>query len=308
MSVDSSGWLPPGRGAAADENSDPVYFEHLVFNSGHQLALCRPGKDGSACLVESVMGEDQAELPMLRSPDGRYLYWPFAGAVFDLSQPQAVTPMRSIPMPSVAGYAFEVDRPGLVIAIDGRLVNFGPDAAGAAQWLRRDAERASARFGVLANVPGQPPLQAVASLGNRQYLAARADSLLVRLDAATGVEIWRTTAAGLGTLKDLQVDPSLRFALLIGDQNWRLFRLNDGLPASGLLTPPAPVVDGSRTPCVLSRALGADGTIFARCGDDDWTWKMPLYSGDMSAAIEGLACMADIQGSAIEAVKRCYAK
>ena len=46
----------------------PIYFDHRVFNSGHQFAVCRrlDGKD--ACLVETAMGEDQLELPFLRSP------------------------------------------------------------------------------------------------------------------------------------------------------------------------------------------------------------------------------------------------
>ena len=30
----------------------------------------------------------------------------------------------------------------------------------------------------------------------------------------------------------------------------------------------------------------ADGTIVARCGDDEWSWQMRVHTGGMSAAIE----------------------
>lgn len=306
---DESGWLPAGRWSKADAAEEPVFFEHLFFNSGHSLALCRQREEGAACLVKSASGEDHASLPLLRSPDGRFLYWPFGGVVVDLRTLQPLTAMRAIPSPRSAQYDFEADREGLTIAADGRLVSFlpSPDRAG---WVRQDDERASARFGVLGARPGEPALLALASLGARNYLAVRADGLLARLDAARGEELWRVSAAGLGPLRDVQLDAERQRVLLIGAKAWRLFRLADGFAVSGLLVPPgsgATEGDGERERCEAAAALGTDGTVVARCGDDAWAWRPRRFEGDLVPTLARLTCAMDLGGSALETIRRCYA-
>ena len=85
---------------------------------------------------------------------------------------------------------------------------------------------------------GDPPLRALASLGTRQYLVVRRDGVLARLDAAFGRELWRITAAGLGEIADVRLNPERSHALLRGKTAWRMFRLADGFAESGLLAVP----------------------------------------------------------------------
>lgn len=305
-SMDSAGWLAAGRWSTAGEPGARVHVDHRVFNSGHSLALCTRRDGEGVCLVEDAMGEDQAELPLLRSPDGRFLYWPFGGTVFDLVAMRPLTERRAIPLPRTAGFDFEADRHGLTVAVDGRLLSFLPTADGSA-WLRQDDERASTRFGVLAQAPEQPGPVGIASLGARHYLVARSDGVLARLDAAQGVELWRTTATGLGPVRGLEVDARRRFGLVVGEQAWRLFSLDDGFPVSGLLQPPGhdDPVDGAA--CGAAATVGSDGVVTARCGEQAWTWQLHAHDGDLSAAVRDLVCLADVRGSALETIRRCMA-
>ena len=56
------------------------------------------------------------------------------------------------------------------------------------------------------------------------------------------------------------------------------------------------------------RVLGSDGTVVARCGEMEWTWQPRVHSGDLSAAIDELVCVASVEGSALETIKRCFAR
>lgn len=284
----------------------PIYFDHRVFNSGHQLAVCRrlDGKD--ACLVETAMGEDQLELPFLRSPDSRYLFWPFGGAVFDLETLRPLTANRAIPSTAGTHFDFEVDRPGLTLAYEGRLVSFLADAADGS-WKRTDDERASPRFGALSAEPGAAPLHTLASLGGRQYLAVRKDGVLARLDAVTGREIWRMTAVGLGEIQEVHLNPERRHVLLMGKSAWRVFGLADGFALSGLLAPP-PALDNSTksVTCHLEDALGVEGQLVARCGAGGFAWQPRSFTGDIPPLLMRLTCATDVKTSALDTIRRCY--
>jgi len=222
------------KGGSADA---PIYFVHRIFNSGHQLVVCRPRDGRDVCLEVMELGEDQLELPFLRSQDGRYLFWPFGGSVFNLETLQPLTASRAVPATQGLHFDFEVDRPALTLAVEGRLVSFVANAAGDT-WTRSDEERASPPFGVLSLEGGKKALHTLASLGGRQYLAVRSDGVLARLDAVTGREVWRIAAVGLGDIQDVQLNPERRDVLLMGKSAWRIFRLADGFAVSGLLAPP----------------------------------------------------------------------
>jgi hypothetical protein len=158
---DEIGPLPAPRwsrkAASAAWSTGPFFFAHQVLNSGHILILCRPKEGRDVCFKAEAMGEDQLELPILRSPDGRHLFWSFAGSVIDLETLQPLTAIRAIPQTPGTHFDFEFDRPGLTLASDGSLVSFIPDATGDA-WVRTDNESASARFGILATASDDAPL------------------------------------------------------------------------------------------------------------------------------------------------------
>lgn len=306
---DSAGWLPQPRWAAPGTSVPPVFFEHLVFNSGHQLAVCRPSTAGTACLVQRAQGEDQSAIPMLRSVDGRFLYWPFGGTVFDLVELRQLTPLRGIPMPLAEHHDFEFDRNGLTVAVEARLVTYLPDAQ-SGEWRRQDDERASARYGVLESAEGGASLLSLASLGDRQYLAVRSDGVLARLDARQGSEVWRAAASGLGKLAAVHLDPKRGYALLMGDRAWRVFRVSDGFPVSGLLLPPAAAGDAAMlAQCRIDGALNADGSFVSRCAEQARLWRPgQARDVDLLAAGDSWTCAADPGSSALETIRRCYAK
>lgn len=306
---DRSGWLPAPRWAASEAGVPPVFFEHLVFNSGHQLAVCRPSNAGTACLVQRARGEDQSAVPMSRSTDGRFLYWPFGGTVFDLVELRQLTPLRGIPMPLAEHHDFEFGRNGLTVAVEARLVTYLPDAQ-SGEWRRQDDERASARYGVLESAASGASLLALASLGDRQYLAVRSDGVLARLDARQGSEVWRAAASGLGKIASVHLDPQRGYALLIGDRAWRVFRVSDGFPVSGLLVPPAAVGDAATlAQCRIEGPLNADGSFVSRCAEQARLWR-PGQAGDTDLLTAGdtWTCAADPGSSALETIRRCYAK
>jgi hypothetical protein len=302
-SADQVGRAPRPRWSRSGAQDDPIYFDHRVFNSGHVLTVCRRRDQRDVCLQMSAMGEDHAELPFLRSPDGRYLFWPFGGAVFDLETMQPLTASRAIPAPQGMRTDFEVDRPGLTLAFEGRLVSYVADAGGT--WTRVDQERASLPFGILAQQADDQALQTLASLGRRQYLAVRRDGVAARLDALTGQEVWRISAVGLGEIQNVQLNPQREHALLMGKNAWRLFRLSDGFALSGLLAPPAGG-ESAAAHCHTDGPLGPGGELLAICGKSAVAWQPQSYSGDIAAKLARLTCAADVKTSALEAIRRCY--
>ena len=261
---------------AAASAGEPIYFEHLMFNSGHMLSVCRRKDGKDVCLRVTALGEDQFELPFLRSPDGRYLFWPFGGSVFDLETLQPLTASRAIPTTPGAHFDFEADRAGLTLAFDGRLVTFIANSSGAA-WTRMDEERASSPFGVLSPGASQQPLHSLASLGGRQYLAVRRDGVMARLDAVSGRELWRIAVIGPGEIQDVQLNPERTEALLMGKSAWRVFRLSDGFALSGLLAPP-PALEQPAVACRLQNVLGPGGQLVASCGASAFAWEPLEYS------------------------------
>lgn len=284
----------------------PVYFEHHTFNSGHQLVVCR-AKDGrDVCLEVMALGEDQLALPFLRSPDGRYLFWPFGGSVFDLETLQPLTASRAIPTTQGMHFDFEVDRPALTLAIEGRLVSFVANATGDI-WTRSDAERASPPFGVLSLEGGKKALHTFASLGGRQYLAVRGDGVLARLDAVTGREVWRITAVGLGDIQDVQLNSERHDVLLMGKNAWRVFRLADGFALSGLLAPPPALHQRTQAPtCKLRDVVGSRGELVASCSEGAFAWQPRTFTGDLGPQLARLTCAADLKTSALDTIRRCY--
>lgn len=306
---------PPGprwsrTGSSVSANERPIFFEHLVFNSGHQLTICRPGTEGDVCLQDSALGEDIWEQAFLRSPDGQHLFWPFAGTVYDLDTLQALTEARAVPITGESRADFEIDRPGLIVALDGRLLAFTPDRDG--RWTRADDERASPLFSVLgASTPGSTVsgLHTLASLGQRQYLVVRNDGGVARIDVASGQELWRLHAGGIGEVKDVQLNEERTHLLLMGTLAWRLFRLADGFPLSALMVPP-PMLERREevVPCTLGEPLGTKGTVVARCQDQDFIWKPQDYEGDFVTQIARLTCAAEVRGSALETIRRCYVR
>lgn len=292
--------------ASAASSADPIFFEHLIFNAGHVLTLCRRKEDRDACFQASVMGEDALEMPTLRSADGRHLFWPFGGLVVDLETLQPMTANRAIPETPGPHYDFEFDRPGLTVAVDGSLVSFVPDVTGDA-WVRTDDRRASVRFGVLAARSDEPPLHTLASLGSRQYLAVRKDGVLARLDAASSEEVWRLNAVGLGEIQDVQLNSERKHVLLMGKRAWRMFRLADGFALSSLLAPPpAPDRSIEALACRLEDGLGPDGRVVASCGGGAFAWRPREYTGEIAPQLGRLTCAADVSASAVDAIRRCY--
>jgi len=293
------------KGALADA---PIYFDHRVFNSGHRLVVCRPKDGRDVCLEVNVLGEDQLELPFLRSPDGRYLFWPFGGSVFDLEALQPLTASQAVPATPGMHFDFEVDRAALTLAVDGRLVSFVANAAGDT-WTRSDEERASPPFGVLSPEGGKKALHALASLGGRQYLAVRGDGVLARIDGTTGREVWRLTAVGLGDIQDVQLNPERTDVLLMGQSAWRLFRLADGFALSALLAPPPALEQPTEAAaCRLQDALGPGGELVARCGKNAFAWQPRMFTGDMGPQLARLTCTAELKTSALDTIRRCYLK
>jgi hypothetical protein len=285
--------------------AEPIYFDHRLFNSYHSLAVCRPREGTDVCLSVRVGGEDQLNLPFLRSPDGRYLFWPFGGAVFDLETLQPLTAVGAIPRTQGMHFDFEIDRPGLTLAFDGRLVSFVAETAGG--WTRVDEERASPTFGVLSGEANAPPLNTLASLGSRQYLAVRKDGTLARLDARTGQELWRVIAVGQGEIQDVQLNPERRHVVLIGKDSWRVFRLSDGIALSDLLVaPPALETPAQAATCHLSGVPGPEGQLVANCGTRAFAWQPRMFKGDVAPRLARLTCAADLKTSALDTVRRCY--
>lgn len=284
----------------------PIYVDHRMFNAGHELVICRQLQGRDVCTRMWAMGEDHFNLPFLRSADGRYLFWPFGGAVFDLETVQPLTASGAIPSTEGEWYDFEVDRVGLTLVYDGRLVSFVPDVTAAA-WTRSGDARASPRFGILATSEGEPPLHSLAALGDRQYLAVRRDGVLARLDAVSGQELWRLTSAGLGEIVDVQVNPERRHAVLMGRNAWRVFRLEDGFAVSALLRPP-PVLDAptQALECKLADALGPDGGLLATCATGTFAWQPRSFGGEIAPLLRRLTCATEVEISAIDTIRRCY--
>ena len=335
--------MPSGTSAGV-----PIYFEHRRYNAAHTLVVCRKRDGRDACLSIDSLGEDQFEQPFLRSPDRRYLYWPFAGTVYDLDALRPVTDAKAIPQTEAALYDFDVDRAALTFVDDGRLVSFGAPTERAGSWARNDDQRASPRFGILTVEAGDPPLLALVSLGTRQYMAVRRDGVVTRLDAASGRELWRITATGLGEIAAVRLNPERTHALLLGRTAWRMFRLADGFAESGLLAVPetaagrtlrreadkvavqsasaanAAVMAGRQDrfaeqaraaklataaaalACEPIDALGANGTLLARCGRRTFAWQPREFSGELAPKLARLTCAADVKTSAIETIRRCY--
>ena len=293
------------KGALTDK---PIYFDHRVFNSGHRLVVCRPKDGKDVCLEVTALGEDQLGLPFLRSPDGRYLFWPFAGSVFDLETLQPLTASQAVPTTPGMHFDFEIDRPALTLAVDGRLVSFVANVAGDS-WTRSDEERASPPFGVLSSEGGKKALHTLASLGGRQYLAVRGDGVLARLDGVTGREVWRITAVGLGDIQDVQLNPERRDVLLMGNTAWRVFRLADGFAVSALIAPP-PVFEQATqvSTCRLQDALGPGGELVANCGEGAFAWQPRMFTGDIGPQLARLTCTAELKTSALDTIRRCYVK
>jgi hypothetical protein len=284
----------------------PIYFDHRVFNSGHRLVVCRPRDGKDVCLLVMELGEDQLQLPFLRSPDGRFLFWPFGGSVFDLETLQPLTASRAIPTTKGMLFDFEIDRSSLTVAVDGRLVSFVANPASGV-WTRSDEERASPPFSVLSGENSKQTLHTLASLGSRQYLAVRDDGVLARLDAATGREVWRVYAAGLGDIQDVQLNPERKHVLVMGKTAWRVFRVADGFPLSGFLAPPLAFEQPARTSsCRLQDVLGPDGDFVVSCVEGAFAWRPRTFTGDLGPQLARLTCAADLKTSALDTIRRCY--
>jgi hypothetical protein len=285
---------------------EPIYFDHRVFNSGHRLVICRPRDGKDVCLLVTELGEDQLQLPFLRSPGGRFLFWPFGGSVYDLETLQPLTASRAIPTTKGMHFDFEIDRPSLTVAVDGRLVSFIADPANGV-WTRSDEERASPAFSVLLGEGSKQSLHTLASLGSRHYLAVRDDGVVARLDAATGQEVWRVSAGGLGDIQDVQLNPERKHLLVMGKTAWRVFRLADGFPLSGFLTPPPALGQPAQiSNCRLQGVLGPDGDFVVSCVEGAFAWRPRTFTGDLGPQLARLTCAADLRTSALDTIRRCY--
>ena len=134
---------PSARAVSA--GGAPIYFEHRIYNSGHMLIVCRKRDTRDVCLSADSLGEDHLELPFLRSPDRRYLFWPFGGAVYDLEALRPVTGPKAIPEIPASQFDFDIDRPALAFVNEGRVVSFAAQAGGG-DWT---AQRRPAGFAAL---------------------------------------------------------------------------------------------------------------------------------------------------------------
>ena len=238
-----------------------------------------------------------------------------------------VSPAKAIPQTQGQMFDFDIDRPALTFVNEGRIVTFAAPPSGG-DWTRSDDQRASPRFGILNVAAGDPPLLTFASVGHRQYLAVRRDGALARLDAASGREVWRLAAVGLGEIASAQLNFERSHVLLIGKAAWRVFRLADGFAQSGLLAPPetvgvqafrperearqareatrAPAATLSASACRLADAIGADGSVIVRCGLRSFAWRPLVFGDDLEPRLKRLICAADVKTSALDTIRRCY--
>lgn len=319
MEGDEVGPLSPPRwlrreAATALSTNAPLYFEYRVFNAGQVLTACRPEDAKDLCFRQAFEGGLPPKVIYLRSPDGRYLFWHYGGSILDLEKLQPLTANGTIPRTPGQHFDFEFDRPGLTLAVDGRLVSYGSNGGGD-RWERSGDERASPPFGVLAiGAEGQPSLHTLASLGKRNYLAVRSDGDMARLDATTGRELWRIKAVELGDILDVQLNAERRHVLLMGKKAWRVFQLtdgtslSDGYAVSGLLVPPPVLAKTTElSDCRLADALDAEGGFVASCGAAAFGWQPRAYrSDDLPARLSRAICATDVKTSALEVVQRCF--
>ena len=136
--------------------------------------------------------------------------------------------------------------------------------------------------------------------------------MLARLDARASAEVWRVNAGDLGEIRDVQLDPERRHALIAGGRAWRLFRLEDGFAASALLAPPPALGEPAESKpvesmeCQLEGALGPRGELVASCRGQRFAWRPREYEGRIEPRLAQLTCAVDVSESALETIRRCY--
>lgn len=297
-------WLRKATSQSLLDADRAIFADRVELNSGNLLTMCRRLNGADACFQAFARGEDHRRQGFLRSQDGRYLLWPFGGTVVDLDTLEQLVATRAIPEIDRAHYDFEVDRPGLTLVLDGRLVTFVPNAANSG-WVRTDGARASRPYGILLGDADKSRLHTLASLGGRQYLAVRTDGAMARLDASTSEEVWRMNVAGLGEIRDVQLNPERSHVLVMGLRAWRLFGL-DGFALSGLLTaPPLGQAGTDASTCRLQDVPGSEGEIVMSCAGSSFQWRPRVYQGEIDRRLASVTCVANVSASAAETLRQC---
>ncbi|MEM7350994.1 MAG: toll/interleukin-1 receptor domain-containing protein [Acidobacteriota bacterium] len=307
--------LPVPRGVAPEETTfDGIEGTALAYledhaNSGVTWRLCPTEASALECFQLAVLHDERRSYEALRSPDGRYLLIAQAGQIVDLSTLEAVTARDEVPTGFGSAFDFDPGSTQLTVAVAGELLAYRPVADGA--WRRaeetslaslgqkRDRDEATAGYtGLLA-------------LADGSTIVSQRDGLVTRFDPQ-GRKAWQLSASGLGAVLGLRYSADRRFFVLVGVRGLRLFESASGLALSGVLAPRGWSSDETEaTDCVAGVTVDDEARlrVICRSWDDDApraaTWAPRLFTGDLAARVEAIACDAAPGLSATAALRGC---
>lgn len=270
-------------------------FVHAFFthtNAGFLAAWCRKLDSKTVCLAPVTAGEwvdAQTELD-LRSSTGRFIFYPqgeYRGfRLYDLLTMRNVTPRGREFTASTHWVDFSVDDKRLYLAINRRLLVFGPPAGGDGPWQQISDGR-SVNIPALSGRTEGDKVVGLLAIDDNNLIVAHSSGIISRFDWRTGQQLWQRTIGGVGWVNRLVISKNRRFLLVIGRAGARLMDTKDGLVLSGLLVPsPARNGEVEILDC-FNRAFVADtGGLDVSCGEKVYRREPNTFEGDMVSRLK----------------------
>lgn len=285
---------PPPRGVPQSSKAFDNYKGQSITlgrdfaNAGVVWHVC-----GIECVEIPVLHSEDTSYEVLRSPDGRYLFFAQAGTILDLSDFQLKTGIRELPSRGNWAFDFDPDDNHLAFVLGGEIIKYGPSGDTSMQWRRTDRSASA----VMRSSDGQSDAYVgLVALGRDHFVAGEKSGRVTRLNENGAVE-WQITFAGLGDLVSLKYSASRTLAALIGTGGVRVIELKSGLALSGLLVPPSwPEYRHDIQSCLSGVFLSDEGHLTVQCftyAMDEpviVSWVPSLYEGDTARWLEEVGC------------------
>ena len=305
-------WLPPPndvdtfyghslwRNAPAPRGSSP---EAEAFDEyrGTRIAIARDFANAGVtwhvcttdCISIPVLHSEDTSYEVVRSPNGRYLFFAQAGTILDLADLELKTGVRELPSRGNMAFDFDPEDNQLAFVLGGEIIKYGPSANPPAHWRRSDQ---SAIPTIRPDQAEEDAFVGLIAMGQNQYVVAERSGLVTRLDERGAVD-WQIEFAGIGELISVSYSAQRELAALVGTAGIRVIQLESGLALSGVLVPREwPEYRSDLRTCLSGIHLSDDGRLTLQCyayGMDNpiqTFWRKSRYSGDLERWLDEISC------------------
>jgi hypothetical protein len=272
-----------------DVDGETVYAGLDIGNAGFTSAWCRLLNEEMVCLeirTGASTGDELTEID-LRSNTGKFIFYARGAArgfrLYDLSTMRDITPSGAELIASTRWVDFSLDDEKLFLAMNGRLLIFGP-SPNSEKWELVEGNGSVQIPALSGNIADE--VAGLFVLNETDLVIILKSGIISSFNWQTGDEHWRLSSANIGEISRASISKNRRFAILIGQNGGRLLDTYTGLVLSGILVPPSVMQeDVEMSDCFQKTFVSETGMIEVSCGSGIFTRQLTSFDDALSARL-----------------------